>query len=395
VRIQLAIPEKFVTAPVLNGALEAVTRLNEAMIAAGAAPTDLDLLRKGAIWKPEPPGDEHFDHGKEIESRGWGDCDDWAPLRAGRLRATGEDPGARAVVRKSGPQRWHATVIRSDGSEDDPSLDAGMPGPARKVGVRGAWVPTMRESVSGVNGTYIATPHLALRPIADRHGMIESWQARTDLPWHWRPKEGDFSPTDLAMATLHQTPVSSQAIVGACAGAIDLGIACGADPEHLKHLSAVADLCEGYPWEEVAARYGHEHATRAGAIVGSFFGKAFKKLKGVAKGALKIATPALSLVPGGGLASAALHMASPALKRSLGKARHAPPELRPGASPAAAAAARSRGGSAAPRGVVSNVPAGNGCNVQLILPAPVLCSPGGWSSAAGAQPGVAWPPRGA
>jgi len=104
-RIQLAIPEKHVTAPVLNGALEAVTRLNESLLKAGDTPTDLELIKAGAIWKPEPPGDEHFDHGKEIASRGWGDCDDWAPLRAARLRATGEDPGARAVVRKSGPQR--------------------------------------------------------------------------------------------------------------------------------------------------------------------------------------------------------------------------------------------------------------------------------------------------
>jgi hypothetical protein len=379
-RIQLAIPEKFVTAPVLNGALEAVTRLNTEMIKAGAAPTDLQLIRRGAIWKPEPPGDEHFDHAKEIEERGWGDCDDWAPLRAGRLRATGEDPGARAVVKKSGHKRWHATVLRSDGSEDDPSIDAGMPAPGRSVGIRGAFVPLMRKPQTTVSGTYIATPNLALRPVGNRHGQIESWQARTDLPWHWWPEEGKTSPTDLAMVTLHHTPVSSQAIVGAVRGAFDLGLASGtASPEQLKHLSAIAEMCEGMPWEEVAEVYGPECATAAGAIVGSFFGKAFRSLKKVVK---PLARGALSFVPGGPLASAALSMASPRLKRSLAKNQHAPPQLRAQAVPRPIAPAL-----AAPRAAPGAAPAPGGGTVQQFFFYP----PPGWGAE---QPGVAWPPRG-
>lgn len=386
-RIQLAIPEDHVSEPVLNGALEAVTRLNESMLKAGDTPTDLELIKAGAIWKPEPPGDEHFDHGKEISERGWGDCDDWAPLRAARLRATGEDPGAKAVVRKSGVKRWHATVIRSDGSEDDPSLDAGMPGPARTVGIRGSWVPVMRPRVHGVGGSFIATPHLALRPVADRHGQIESWQARTDLPWHWQPG-AEASPSDIAMVTLHQSPVSSQAIVGAVRGAFDLGLASGyADPEHLKRMSAIADLCEGYSWEEVAGCYGPEHATAAGALVGSFFGKAFKGLKKGLKGAMKLAAPALSFVPGGALASQALHMASPSLKRSVATAQHAPPEMRPAASSVPRAPAQ-RAAFPVPPGVPQPPAGGNWLPYPYPLPYPVP----GW----GAQtetPGTAWPPR--
>jgi hypothetical protein len=382
-RIQLAIPEKHVTEPVLNGALEAVTRLNEQLIKAGDSPTDLQLIERGAVWKPEPPGDEHFDHGQEIEARGWGDCDDWAPLRAGRLRATGEDPGARAVVKKSGPKRWHATVIRSDGTEDDPSLDAGMPGPAKQVGIRGAWVPLMQPRVSGVNGTFIATPHLALRPMPDRHGIIESWQARTDLPWHWHPT-GEPNPQEIAMVTLHQTPVSSQAIVGAVRGAFDLGMASGAaDPESLKRLSAIAELCEGWPWEEVAERYGPDHATAAGAIVGSFFGKAFKKLGKLAKGAVKLAAPALSLVPGGSLASTALHMASPALKKSVARNHHAPPSLR-------TASARPSVQQVVQRPPPAGPPAPGGGN-WLPYPYPVPYPVPNWGAA---EPGVAWPPKG-
>lgn len=331
-RVQIAIPEEHVTKPVLDGALEAVTRLNEQMLLKGDTPTDEQLIAQGARWQPEPPGQEHFDHGAAIAKRGHGDCDDWAPLRAARLRVTGEDPGAVAEVRKSGAKRWHATVIRSDGSEDDPSLDAGMPGPARVVGMRGAWVPTMAPSqVHGVNGAFIATPHLALRPVADRHGQVESWQARADLPWHWHPTG---SPADLAMVTLHQSPVSDQAVVGAVMGAFQLGCVSGADPEHLKQMSAIADACNGASWEEIAETYGPEHADAAGAIVSGFFGKALKKLgKGigkVAKGGLKFVTKnplgklATSIIPGAGLATAAFNMASPALKKSVAQQKHKP-----------------------------------------------------------------------
>lgn len=328
-RIQIAVPEAHVTKPVLDGALEAVTRLNEELIRKGVSPTDLQLLDRGAVWKPEPPGDEHFDHGATLASRGWGDCDDWAPLRAARLRATGEDPGAIAEVRKSGPKRWHATVTRSDGSEDDPSLDAGMPGPARIIGVRGAWLPVMRSAVHGVDGAYIAMPHLALRPLADRHGQIESWQARADLPWHSYP---DNSPSDVAMVTLHQSPVADQAICGAVRGAFRLGESSGfAHEDHLARMAAIADACNGATWEDLAEVYGPEHANAVGGIIEGFFGKALKGLGKLAKGGLKFVTKnplgklAMSAIPGASLATQAFNMASPLLKGNVVKAQHLPP----------------------------------------------------------------------
>jgi hypothetical protein len=130
-RIRLAIPEEHVEPGVINATLEAVTRLDESLIRSGQSPTSHEALRGGAVWHPEPPGDEHFDHGATIAQRGWGDCDDWAPLHAATLRATGEDPGASAIVIPSGPNLWHALVKRSDGSTDDPSEWAGMPKPKR------------------------------------------------------------------------------------------------------------------------------------------------------------------------------------------------------------------------------------------------------------------------
>lgn len=335
-RINLAIPEAHVKAPVLDAALEGVTRLNESLIRAGASPTSHQLIRAGAKWKPEPPGQEHFDHGALIASRGHGDCDDWAPLHAATLRVTGKDPGATAIVRKSGPQRWHAIVRRSDGKIEDPSLAAGMPGRGRSnivIGVRGATVPLMLQGhgVNGEVGAFINSPQLAMRPKRDEYGQIESWQARADLPWHWKPGK---SPTDIAMVSLHQSPVSDQAIVGAIRGAWRLGVASGtADPNHLRRLAAIADMCEGCDYEEVARRYGAEHAEAAGAVVGSFFGKAFRSLKKVAKKGLrslaKVAPSALSFVPGvGPVARLAFKAASPLLRNVLKHKKHIHPVRR-------------------------------------------------------------------
>jgi len=379
-RVNIAIPEAQVTKPVLDGALEAVTRLNEQLIAEGSTPTSHELIEQGAKWQPEKPGDEHFDHGALIAQRGHGDCDDWAPLHAATLRATGEDPGAQAVVKKSGPKRWHAIVKRSDGTEDDPSLAAGMPDPARKVGVRGAWLPTMwQRRPSSVDGAYIAQPQLALRPIADRYGEPEAWQARADLPWHWAPP--GKAPLDVAMASLHASPVSDQAVVGALRGVYRLGVAGGcAHPEDLERVAAIADACDGATWEDLAREYGPEHATAAGAVVGSFFGKALKGLGKIAKGAVRFASPALNLVPGGSLATAAFNAASPHVKHAVLQQQHVPPAQR-GPSPARIVVPRS-----AP---VRVAPAPQQAPHQIInfFGAP---PPG---AAQQFSPGAAWPPR--
>ena len=328
-RIVVAVPEAHVSKPVLDGALEAVTRLNEQMLRNGETPTASSLIKQGAKWKPEPPGDERFDHGALIAKRGFGDCDDWAPLRAAELRVSGKDPEAKAIVYRSGGKRWHAVVERGDGSIDDPSLAAGMPGPGRDIGVNGASLPLMRHTPSDVNGAFINTPHLAMRPVADRHGQIESWEARADMPWHWHPTG---SPADLAMVTLHRTPVPDQTVVGALDGALDLALANDADSETLNRIAALRDCCQGASWEELATQYGPHHADAAGALVEGFFGKALKKLgKGIKKGlsrAVKVATPFAGLVPGGSLATAAFNMASPALKRSVTKQKHLPPPQR-------------------------------------------------------------------
>lgn len=338
-RVNVAIPEPHVSAPVLDAALEAVTRLDESMIRRGEL-EPFDPERPQARWKPEPPGQEHFDHGLMVLGRGWGDCDDLAPWRAASLRATREDPGARAIVRRSGPRRWHALVRRSDGSIDDPSLDAGMPGKGARRGVQGAAQPLMLLG-SSVVGTYLARPQLAIRPVAEPGGHIESWQARTDLPWHTRR---GTSPGDIAMVSLHRSPRTDQSLVGAIEGAILLGeTSDAADEEHLERLRCLSDMVQGCSWEECAREYGPHHATAAGSVVGKLFkGKFFRKLgktfkplarvvKPLASAALPLAAPALSaalkLPPG------ATQAVSPALSSLLKKERHLPPQARGAAGP--------------------------------------------------------------
>lgn len=300
-RIQVAVPEAHVDAPVLNAALESVTRLNESMLERGEIPSLERGLRYGVRWRPEPPGDEHFDSADKVLARKWGDCDDLAPWQAASLRHSGEDPGAKAIVKKSGPKRWHAVVQRSDGTIDDPSSRAGMAAGVAP-GVFGASVPLM-VGPSNVGGAYIVRPQIAIRPV--RGAM----QARADLPWHWREHlEDQPSASQWSMTALHTAPVASTALVGALTDVCRLAQAAGfADPDHIDRLCAIADACEGASFGELAEVYGHDHAEAAAAVVGSFFGKIAKGLGKVAKIATPLASKALNFVPGvGPLASMAL-----------------------------------------------------------------------------------------
>jgi len=300
-RINVAIPDRNVDAPVLDAALESVTRLDETMLQEGA-PTFERALRSGIEWRPEPPGEESFDHLHTILGRGWGDCDDLAPYHAASLRHSGEDPNATAVVRKSGPNRWHAVVQRGDGSIDDPSARAGMNGMHE---YRGAFQPLMHALPRGVSGAYRIRPNVAIRPV--RGG----WQARTDIPWNYFSEhDANPTPTDYAMTTLHTTPVAATALVGSIMGACVLGEAGGfADPDHLDRLYAMADAIEGAEFEELAEEYGPEHAQAATQIVGSLFG-----------GLAKLARGAVKFIPGvGPIADTALDLASGMMK---GKGGH-------------------------------------------------------------------------
>jgi hypothetical protein len=165
VRLVVGIPEQHVSRRVLQPVLEGLTRLNEEMIRAGEVPTFDEALKKGMVkWKPEPPGEERFDHAGTVLERGHGDCDDLAPWAAASDRATGRDPNARADMYKSGEHRWHAIVKQADESLRDPSQEAGMKKHSGIIsGIYPAAVPLMARPAEVSGGA--RRPTVALRPV--------------------------------------------------------------------------------------------------------------------------------------------------------------------------------------------------------------------------------------
>jgi hypothetical protein len=268
---------------VLDAMLESVTRANQALIARGL-PLFREALAGGIRWRPEPPGDEHFDLGSTVLKRGWGDCDDLAPWEAASLRAHGQD--ARAIVRPSGPNRWHAVVELPGGQILDPSKAAGMGSGVSGSDIyseyRGPFWPAMFGRRLGI----------ASRPLGRRR-----YAARIDVPSLSEPA---------AYSLVSTAPNRADAIVGACLGA--LGV-CGEDADelHLTRLGAMHDLLCGADPDEL------EHALAERGVVG--FLPALTAALPIAKGAFGGALSALmpgqkgggggpAVAPGGAAAAA-------------------------------------------------------------------------------------------
>lgn len=254
-RIRVGVPDEHVTPEVVEPVLEAVTRLNEHMIRTGQSPTSHEALAAGAIWRPENLGDEHFDHGGTIASRGWGDCDDWAPLHAATLRASGKDPGAKTIMVPSGPNTFHAIVKRSDGSIEDPSVAAGMKHgkyPANLNGVIGAgdmqvWAcdPHDGRIYQGSLAPSVGPLSLHCGPGIALRGVGGLYEARVDLPI-------DGSPLVAVRSyTRHRKPPHRRV----CGGAVPYAISCthmAPHPGVAMRRAIVGAICCGDASEMVA-----------------------------------------------------------------------------------------------------------------------------------------------
>lgn len=239
--VRIAVPEEHVSPAILNAGLEMNTRVNEALIRAGDAPTFDKAVKNGLRWRPEPPGLESFDHAGKTMGRKWGDCDDLAPHRAATLRVTGEDPLAKAVVYKSGPGRWHAIVQRGSGSLEDPSQTAGMQvrKGSKAEGIPAAVVGCMATG-RGVDGS--VRPFTAVR----RDGT--GWTARTDLP---------INDVGHAISTRVFGASPAAALAGSMRGACVIGHCVGVgDEEHIAKLWALQGLLRGDSAAQVAAVCG-------------------------------------------------------------------------------------------------------------------------------------------
>lgn len=279
-RIRVAVPDRQLDASTLEALLEAVTRAGQRQIQRREAPDLRDALQRGLRWKPESFADgEHFDLPRTAAERGWGDCDDLAPWWAATLRATGEDPRARAVAKKSGPQRWHVQVERGDGRIQDPSVWAGMrsrgsvSGPSlldliRRTGIH---APAARPMAKPGDG--------AMAVVRDNQGQ---WWCRCDLPW---------AHAHLASIAPGRTPEG--ALVRSVSGA--LLASDGVSPAHAEYADALA--------ADLIARPGR-------GVVGSLFDSVLDIAKGPLGGA------AASLIPGGGIAHSMLSSMLPGGKKA-------------------------------------------------------------------------------
>ena len=282
-RIRIAVPEEHVDPPVIDAALEAVTRLDESLIRSGQSPTSDQLVAAGAKWRPENMGDEHFDHGGTIAQRGWGDCDDWAPLHAATLRTSGRDPGAIARVIPSGPSTYHAVVQRGDGrielGDQDISARAGMRPINQPAVVGGAGQETIEvvacdpHDGRAYHGQLLPTvgplslhcgPQFSVRGCVV--GQSAVYEGRCDLPMmssqlhgarHKRTSRGarvrgGVMPYSLSSTAYGSSPVSalSHAIVGAVLCGDAAGMATFLDRYK---LVALQSKLAGMPSEHIAA----------------------------------------------------------------------------------------------------------------------------------------------
>lgn len=86
------------------------------------------LYRSGIRYRREVSGSEVWQSTPVLYASGYGDCEDLAAHRAAELIESGEDVGARAVLRCVRPGLWHAAVRRGSGLIEDPSAKLGMRG---------------------------------------------------------------------------------------------------------------------------------------------------------------------------------------------------------------------------------------------------------------------------
>lgn len=297
-RLRLGVPSQLDASEkqaVLDAALESVTRANEGLIARGLPLFSDAGPGKRFRWKPEPPGDEHFDLGSTVLRRGWGDCDDLAPWHAASLRATGDDPSARAIVIPSAsgvPGRWHAVVERSNGSIEDPSLAAGM-----------------GQRVSGDDGQ-LGPFWSAMRP--DRLALAAH-------PLRW-PSSGYAARVDVPSlsvpAVYSGLGIGNTPAAALCGVLGDLGPICHDDAaeHHLAQLAGAHDLLLGCHPREVAEAlaglFGDDESVGifggALSLAAPFAGKALDMARGMLGkqggapgGAPPAGTPAGAYAPGG------------------------------------------------------------------------------------------------
>jgi len=92
-------------------------------------PTLPSIYDAGLVYRREPPGYEQFCDVATILRRGWFDCEDGScAVASWRVVRTGELARPCITWKALSPSHWlyHITVLRADGSREDPSALRGM-----------------------------------------------------------------------------------------------------------------------------------------------------------------------------------------------------------------------------------------------------------------------------
>lgn len=84
------------------------------------------LYKSGVRYQREPRGREDWQTVSRAYRNKFADCEDLAAWRAAEMVVSGEDVGARAVIKRVRPGLIHCLVQRSNGMIEDPSRLLGM-----------------------------------------------------------------------------------------------------------------------------------------------------------------------------------------------------------------------------------------------------------------------------
>lgn len=122
-KLKLTIPVSSLSAVQIY--LTALQLVCQSQLSSGRYPR---LYNSGVRYQREPRGREEWQDVKTSFRRKTADCEDLSAWRAGELVVSGEDPRARAVIKRVRPGLIHCLVQRGNGVMEDPSRVLGMGG---------------------------------------------------------------------------------------------------------------------------------------------------------------------------------------------------------------------------------------------------------------------------
>jgi len=109
---------------IVEAMLEGFVMSNVLLIEAGLAPPS--PLDADVRYQREASGLEEWNMCIYVQRFKRGDCEDLNGWAAAGMRVTGEDPGARAVLKRTGRHMFHCLVLLSSGETYDVCPTLGM-----------------------------------------------------------------------------------------------------------------------------------------------------------------------------------------------------------------------------------------------------------------------------